>query len=174
MTRLVRLATVVAVLAGFVAASPAMANVASATAAPAKPAPAITSVSTGLPYHQPDPNVPRIALPLSHASGSAGRVSAWAARRHLTVVGTVNGIVTVTGSRAQVTSTFGSATAPQVPAALAGVATAAASDVSPLRMRALGLHNRPMVGSTPAITWPGGYGSASCAPPTTCRAPGAG
>ena len=156
MTRLVRLATVVAVLAGLLAASPAMANVASA-AAPTKAGPAVTSVSEGLRFHQPDPNAPRIALPLAHSSAAAGQATAWAARHHLTVVGDVNGIVTVSGSRAQVTSTFGSATAPHLPAALTGVATAAASDVSPLRMRPLGLQNRPLTGltSTPA-SWPGG------------------
>ncbi len=133
-----------AVLAGLLAASPAMANVASAHAAPTKSGPAIVSTSAGLAYHQPDPNAPRIALPLAHSAAAAGQVSTWAARHHLTVVGDVNGIVTVSGSRAQVASTFGSATAPQVPAALAGVVTAAGSDVSPLRMRPLGLHNRPL------------------------------
>ncbi len=94
-------------------------------------------------------------------------MAAWARQNHLTVVGTVNGVVTVSGSRAQIASTFGSATAPQVPTALTGVATGAGSDVSPLRMQPLGLHNRPMTGltSTPACSsgptcWPGGYGAA--------------
>ena len=73
MTRLVRLATVVAVLAGLLAASPAMANAASATSTPTKPAPAITSTSVGLPSHQPDPNAPHIALPLAHARARPAR-----------------------------------------------------------------------------------------------------
>jgi hypothetical protein len=160
MTRLVGVATVVAVFAGLLAASPAMADVASAT--PTRSGAAIVSKSEGLASHQPDPDAPRIALPLAQSSGAAARVSAWAVAHHLTVVGDVNGITTVSGSRVQVTAAFGSATAPQVPAALAGSVTAAGSDVSPLRMRPLGEQDRPRPGSTstPAATWPGGYGSA--------------
>jgi hypothetical protein len=176
MTRFVRLATVVAVLAGFLAASPAMVNVASATAPSAKSAPAISSRTEGLGYHQPDPDAPRIALPLGHSSTAAADVSAWAAGHHLTVVGTRNQITTVSGSRAQVAAAFASATAPQVPAALAGVVTAAGSDVSPLRMRPLGLQNHRVPGltSTPAATWPGGYGSAKLRAATDVSGTGAG
>ncbi len=159
MTRLVRLATVVAVFAGLVAASPAMANVASATTTPTRSGPAVVSTSEGLAHHQPDPDAPRIALPLAHSGRAAARVSAWAARHHLTVIATQNEITTVSGSRARVAAAFGSATAPQVPAELAGVATAAGSDVSPRRMHPLGQQNRPVPGLTSRPASLPGYGS---------------